>query len=343
MVGSDELKNDENLESKIENTNISETISQTQQFFSLKTTGKPDTPRCGFQNVLNRSLESRRWRKNNLTYRIVNYTSDMNRSKVDEVIEKALKVWSNVTPLTFTQVHAGTSDIKILFEKQFHNDFYPFDGPGNILGQAFLPENGVGGDVHFDDGETWTYEPTGHNLFSMAVHLLGHSLGLLHSNNSKALMFPVYKFFSTKTFQLPKEDLHRIQEIYGNQYWNFTNYVLTSDSPKDISQMGFSASVQKIDAAVHDQSKNKTYFFVDEQYWSYDENMQKMKPDCPEDIEIEFPGIEGRVDAAYARHGFLYLLNGQIQYKFDRNRTKAVVALDNLPWIICRMNSTGRS
>lgn len=39
-------------------------------------------------------------------------------SKVDEIIEKAFKVWSNVVPLTFTQVHVGASDIDILFVKQ---------------------------------------------------------------------------------------------------------------------------------------------------------------------------------------------------------------------------------
>lgn len=49
------------------------------------------------------------------------------------------------------------------------NDRYPFEGHGNILGNAFRPGNRIGGDIHFYDNEMWTYDQTG-GLFKCYTH-----------------------------------------------------------------------------------------------------------------------------------------------------------------------------
>ena len=45
----------------------------------------------------------------------MNYTKDLPRDAVDSAIEKALTVWEEVTPLTFSRIFEGEADIMIIF------------------------------------------------------------------------------------------------------------------------------------------------------------------------------------------------------------------------------------
>ena len=55
----------------------------------------------------------------------------------------------------------------------------------------------------------------GANLFLIAVHEFGHSLGLGHSNNPKAIMFPTVSYVNLNTFHLSPDDIRGIQFLYG--------------------------------------------------------------------------------------------------------------------------------
>ncbi|KAG2457113.1 matrilysin-like [Polypterus senegalus] len=204
---------------------VSEKVKEMQRFLGLNVTGTLDSetlammkkPRCGIPDVAKYSTftSKPKWPTNKITYRIVNYTPDMSPVDVDNSIAMAFKVWSDVSPLTFTKVNSGTADIMISFASKEHGDFHPFDGPSGTLAHAFSPGSGVGGDAHFDDDETWTTSSRKFNLYLVAAHELGHSLGLDHSSNPIALMYPTYKYVNTNGYQLPKDDVDGIQSIYG--------------------------------------------------------------------------------------------------------------------------------
>lgn len=55
----------------------------------------------------------------------------------------------------------------------------------------------------------------GYNLFTVATHELGHSLGLSHSRDPTALMYPKYNFINAATYKLPRDDTLGIQALYG--------------------------------------------------------------------------------------------------------------------------------
>ncbi|XP_073686013.1 collagenase 3a [Garra rufa] len=213
-------------EAETRSSSMSLRLKEMQQFFGLKITGKLDDntlevmkkPRCGVPDVAAYSTfqGDYKWKKNDLTYRIENYTPDMSVAEVDDSIKRALQVWADVTPLKFTRIYSGTADIMISFVVGDHRDGYPFDGPNGFLAHAFPPFEGIGGDAHFDDDETFFYKSTqGYNLFLVAAHEFGHSLGLEHSRDPGALMYPTYVYRDMDTFVLPKDDVDGIQSLYG--------------------------------------------------------------------------------------------------------------------------------
>ncbi|XP_027436228.1 matrix metalloproteinase-26 isoform X2 [Zalophus californianus] len=57
----------------------------------------------------------------------------------------------------------------------------------------------------------------GFNLFLVAIHELGHSLGLLHSKSLNSIMYPRYVNWDPRTFHLDGDDIKRIQQLYGER------------------------------------------------------------------------------------------------------------------------------
>ncbi|NXI89575.1 MMP7 protein, partial [Psophia crepitans] len=210
---------------KTQSLSLEERIKEMQRFFHLTVTGKLNAeteetikqPRCGVPDIADYKLfpGNPRWKKTRLTYKIVSYTPDLPQKKVDDAIKRAFEVWSDVTPLQFQRIYRGHADIVIGFARGEHGDGYPFDGRGNTLAHAFAPGEGLGGDAHFDDDEHWSETNREINLFLVAAHEFGHSLGLAHSNVRNALMYPIYSYVNPATFRLSEDDRRGIQKLYG--------------------------------------------------------------------------------------------------------------------------------
>ncbi|XP_050188695.1 matrilysin [Myiozetetes cayanensis] len=215
---------------KTQTLSLEERIKEMQRFFHLTVTGTLNKeteetmklPRCGMPDIAEYQTfpGNPRWKKTHLTYRIVNYTPDLPRWKVDDAIKKALMVWSDVTPLNFRRIQRGQADIEIRFARRAHGDGYPFDGRGNTLAHAFAPGEGIGGDAHFDEDEKWSDFNQEVNLFLVAAHEFGHSLGLAHSSVRGALMYPIYSYENPATFRLSADDRRGIQKLYGKRSSN---------------------------------------------------------------------------------------------------------------------------
>ncbi|XP_078692828.1 stromelysin-1-like [Branchiostoma floridae x Branchiostoma belcheri] len=202
---------------------VRQAIATFQKVVDLEVTGaleddilrKVKEPRClrsnPFAAMTEDSAPPVRWGRQELTYRIVNYTRDLTKEEVDDAVKRALKVWSDVTPLEFVET-SKKSDIEMSFKE---HPMAPLDGPGGTLAYAFFPGPGIGGDVHFDPSEDWTVHSfSGTNLFIVAAHEFGHSLGLDHSDVQGALMYPYYQGY-TSDFKLHQDDINRIQALYG--------------------------------------------------------------------------------------------------------------------------------
>jgi matrix metalloproteinase-14 (membrane-inserted) len=163
------------------------------------------------------ALQGSKWRRQELTYRISQYPTKFvgRKHEVDAQIERAFGIWSQVAPIDFVVKKEGRVHIDIRFASGDHGDGDAFDGPGNTLAHAYFPQ--YGGDAHFDDQEYWTVDSyAGTNIFQVAAHELGHSLGLGHSNVREALMAPFYQKYKPN-FKLHIDDVLAIQALYGEK------------------------------------------------------------------------------------------------------------------------------
>ncbi|XP_031250604.1 metalloendoproteinase 2-MMP-like [Pistacia vera] len=157
--------------------------------------------------------------RHHLTY---NFKSSANvpgsNQDISAVCSRAFKTWSEVTNFTFEEVGENAkADIVIGFHHGDHGDGLPFDGPKGVVAHAFTA---VDGRIHYDADEKWSLlkDPARDemDLETIAVHEVGHVIGLDHSSEKESVMFATIGFGTIKR-KLHSDDVQGARDLYGGE------------------------------------------------------------------------------------------------------------------------------
>uniref|UniRef100_A0A8R1Y1J9 ZnMc domain-containing protein n=1 Tax=Onchocerca volvulus TaxID=6282 RepID=A0A8R1Y1J9_ONCVO len=283
---------------------IRDALKKFQKFAGLKPTGKLDAEtrkkmqqkRCGRPDVIAlRKLGEYKWKKNDLTYSIESLPKEPSEREVREAIKKASDTWSAVTTLKLNEI-SDEADITIAFARRIHNDPWPFDGQGGILAHATLPPSGI---LHFDSDERWVYMNPKVSSSCMAVHEIGHVLGLEHSSDPDSIMAPFYRNAVDRrgNYIAPKlssTDVKNIQRLYG----------LNDKKSNPRSSPTEHGSDFETDSSNGDNDSNRD---------------RKTDISCPDEV-----------DGIITVDGSNYLFSGNKVYEFDHAGIKEEYLLKNL-------------
>jgi hypothetical protein len=137
-------------------------------------------------------------------------------STVESEILRALNAWSAVTNVVFNQAATATAvrTIMIEFASGAHGDAYPFDNAGEVLAHTFYPvplnSESLAGDMHLNEAVNW-HSGSDIDIYSVALHEIGHALGLGHTDTPGDVMYPYYR----RGMTLSAHDIGAIQTLYG--------------------------------------------------------------------------------------------------------------------------------
>lgn len=108
----------------------------------------------------------------------------LDTSAVLGVMRRAFDAWGAASAYSFGQVScAENPDLRLAFTAR--------DGRGGVLASANPPR---GGGIFFDQAEEWATREDNRDarrdLFTVALHEIGHAIGMDHTVDSRAVMFP---------------------------------------------------------------------------------------------------------------------------------------------------------
>jgi len=176
-----------------------------------QTKGQITTPR--FDDHLDFEESVRNFEKGEkVTYWVGAQPGYMDRDQMLNELTNALSQWMEVAEITFVQVESkDEAQLQIRFTDQSRTNDFLFDGPGGTLAKATKDI------LEFDASERWelqtAVDPLSHHFMFLpvALHELGHVIGLGHSKNLQDVMAAYY--FPDKV-KLTENDKERVRNLY---------------------------------------------------------------------------------------------------------------------------------
>ncbi|XP_047737326.1 matrix metalloproteinase-21-like [Hyalella azteca] len=196
------------------------------------------------------------------------------------VFSLAFRIWSEVIPSVFVEdlfSPAGDVDVLVGFAARQHlGCSRAFDGVGGELGHAL--SSSLQAQIHLDDDDLFSIDPDGGTqLLQVAVHEIGHVLGLTHVLRRASVMFAMYS--QDEVLELDDEDRRLVQAIHGHCAGRFVTV--------------FDLVTTKSDGSL----TYTTFFFRRHRYWMYDNRRRRARPGDPLLVSVGWPGLPDAPDA----------------------------------------------
>ncbi|KAM5271439.1 matrix metalloproteinase-21 [Ctenodactylus gundi] len=259
---------------------------------------------------------TRAFSRKTLTWRLVGeaYSSQLSEDEQRYIFRLAFRMWSEVTPLNFREdltAPGSVVNIKLGFGRGRHLGCpRVFDGSGQEFAHAWHL-----GDIHFDDDEHFTppTSDTGISLLKVAVHEIGHVLGLSHTYRTGSIMQPNY-IPQGPAFELDWSDRKAIQKLYGSCEGSFDTAF--DWIHKEKNQYG------------EVMVKFSTYFFRNSWYWLYENRNNRTRYGDPIQILTGWHGIPARGIDAFVhiwtrKRDERYFFKGNQYWRYDSDKDQA--------------------
>lgn len=169
----------------------------------------------GFTNSSDFIVSNLKWDKSIVSF---GFTSDF-PEKYKEAVRNAFQTWDKVISINFSETQ--NPDINIIMGDLAHGGC-PVDFSNATLAHGCMndPEKwgNFAGDLHFNKNHQWSTSNSINkneiDVETIALHEIGHILGLEHSLNNNSVLFAYYTKGSIKR-TLTSDDIDGIRELYS--------------------------------------------------------------------------------------------------------------------------------
>ncbi|XP_077407363.1 matrix metallopeptidase-21 [Vanacampus margaritifer] len=254
--------------------------------------------------------------KNVLRWRLMGegYSNQLSIQEQRYVFRLAFRMWSEVSPLQFLEDNRSPLediDIRLGFGTGRHLGCNQrFDGSGQEFAHAWFL-----GDIHFDDDEHFTAPNSGSgiSLLKVAVHEIGHVLGLPHIYRPGSIMQPSY-LPQEAGFEMGWMDRKAIQNLYGACKGRFStvfDWIRRETTPRGQVVVRFN-----------------TYFMREGWYWLYENRNNRTRYGDPVPLQMGWRGLPADGVDAYVhvwsrKQDAVYFFKGTQFWKYDSDNDKA--------------------